>query len=80
MSFCSGCFVVGVVVVCGCGGECVGVLGERTQARTQGGAHKHINALDWPILVVFRQKLWPQSHFGSGRRYPISPFLDNFPQ
>ena len=24
---------------------------------------------------MFRQKLWPQSHFGPGRRYPISPLV-----
>ena len=35
---------------------------------------KHSKAHYWPILVMFRQKLWPQSHFGPGRRYPISPF------
>ena len=40
-------------------------------------SYKHSKVHYWPILVVFRQKLWPQSHFGPGRRYPISPFLEN---
>ena len=38
-------------------------------------SYKHSKVHYWPILVVFRQKLWPQSHFGPGRRYPISPFF-----
>ena len=37
-------------------------------------SYKHSKVHYWPILVVFRQKLWPQSHFGPVRRYPISPF------
>ena len=37
-------------------------------------SYKHSKVHYWPILMVFRQKLWPQSHFGPGRRYPISPF------
>ena len=43
-------------------------------------SYKHSKVHYLPILMVFRQKLWPQSHFGPGRRYPISPFISESAQ